>query len=72
VQGEACRLVEAAREEGFPLHRAIFFESSLAAGEWLSREVKAGDLILVKGSRGVKTEQIIEVLTTCHPVIPKE
>ncbi len=72
VQGEACRIIEAAKEEGISGHRAIFFESSVAAGEWLSREVKVGDLILLKGSRGVKTEQVIEILKRDHPMLPKE
>ena len=40
-----------------------FFENSDEAGEFLANEIKAGDLVLVKGSRGVRTEKVIEKLT---------
>ncbi len=39
-----------------------FFENSQIAGENFINEAQAGDLILVKGSRGVKTEKVIEKL----------
>jgi len=72
VQGQASRLVEAAREEGYSSDRAMFFENAVAAGEWLNRNVSSGDLILVKGSRSVKTEQAIEILKQNHPLTPRK
>ncbi|MDQ2747146.1 MAG: UDP-N-acetylmuramoyl-tripeptide--D-alanyl-D-alanine ligase [Acidobacteriota bacterium] len=39
-----------------------FFENSDEAGEFLANEITAGDLVLVKGSRGVRTEKVIEKL----------
>jgi len=72
IQGQARRLVEAAREEGYPDNRAVFFEDAIAAGEWLNGIVGSGDLVLVKGSRGVKTEQAIEVVKGNHPIVPAE
>jgi UDP-N-acetylmuramoyl-tripeptide--D-alanyl-D-alanine ligase len=72
IQGQAGSLVEAVRQEGYPSDRAIFFENVTAAGEWLSRQVGSGDLILVKGSRGVKTEQVIEILKNDHALIPRK
>jgi len=39
-----------------------FFENSDAAGEFLASEIRAGDLILIKGSRGVRTEKLVEKL----------
>ncbi len=66
VRGHALELVNGARDLGYDFSRSPFFEDALAAGEWLTRQVRPGDLILVKGSRGVKTEQIIEVLKRDH------
>lgn len=66
VRGLAEHFIAAAREHGYDASRAPFFEDPEAAGEWLTREVKSGDLILVKGSRGVKTEKVIEVLKRDH------
>lgn len=43
-------------------NRAAFFETPEHAGEMLVAEAHAGDLILVKGSRGVRTERVIEKL----------
>jgi len=44
------------------LREAKFYNSSEEAGEFLVGEIRAGDLVLVKGSRGVKTEKVIEKL----------
>lgn len=68
VRGLAQALCQAAREAGHSAARAPFFEDAEAAGEWLTRQVKSGDLIVVKGSRGVRTEKVIEVLKRDHPL----
>ncbi len=60
VRGLATHLVEGARYSG--LAAAVFVEDSDAAGELLFRTVTDGDVILVKGSRGVRTEKVIEKL----------
>jgi UDP-N-acetylmuramoyl-tripeptide--D-alanyl-D-alanine ligase len=57
VRGLAASMVEAARGAGM---RAEFVPSAEEAGEWLARETQPGDLILVKGSRGVKLEKALE------------
>lgn len=61
VRGLARDMVEGAAENG--LRQTMFFESSDEAGEFLTGEIKAGDLVLVKGSRGVRTEKVVEKLT---------
>ncbi len=61
VRGLAAEMTAGAKNGG--LHKTIFFDSSAEAGEFLANEVKAGDLVLVKGSRGVRTEKVIEKLT---------
>lgn len=60
VEGYATDLIEGAKENG--LSEVVFYENSEIAGEEFIKEVRAGDLILVKGSRGVKTEKVIEKL----------
>ena len=34
-----------------------------SAAEWLKKTVRKGDVILVKASRGMRMEQIVQVLT---------
>jgi UDP-N-acetylmuramoyl-tripeptide--D-alanyl-D-alanine ligase len=40
--------------------QALYVETPEAAGEWLAREVRPGDLVLLKGSRGVRLERTLE------------
>lgn len=58
VRGAAREMVEAAAEEGLA---ADFVETPEAAGEWLARETRPGDLVLLKASRGVRLEKALEV-----------
>jgi len=60
VRGLASEIVSAAREAG--LAATSFFESSDDAAAAALKEVRAGDLILVKGSRSVETDKIVAVL----------
>ncbi len=60
VAGFAQNLLDGAQANG--LKNVTFYENSTLAGEDFINQVQAGDLILVKGSRGVKTEKVIEKL----------
>lgn len=60
VRNLALEMVESAKENG--LENARFFDNSEEAGEFLCNEIKENDLILIKGSRGVRTEKVIEKL----------
>jgi UDP-N-acetylmuramoyl-tripeptide--D-alanyl-D-alanine ligase len=60
VRGLAREIVAGAREAGMRAASAIFCETPNEAADVLTREARAGDLILVKGSRGVKTEIVVE------------
>jgi UDP-N-acetylmuramoyl-tripeptide--D-alanyl-D-alanine ligase len=57
VRGLAKPMVEAAKEAGM---NAEFVETPEAAGEWLARETRDGDAVLLKASRGVKLEKALE------------
>jgi UDP-N-acetylmuramyl pentapeptide synthase len=45
-----------------PRERAKFFATPAEAAEFLAELVKPDDLLLVKGSRSVKMERIVEAL----------
>jgi UDP-N-acetylmuramoyl-tripeptide--D-alanyl-D-alanine ligase len=60
VRGLARDLIAGANEAGLSTTR--FFENSDSAATALTKEVKEGDLVLVKGSRGVATDKIITEL----------
>lgn len=60
VEGFAENLLEGAKSVG--LNGGEFYENSEIAGENFVKEVQPGDLILIKGSRGVRTEKVIEKL----------
>jgi len=60
VRGLAKRLVDGAM--GGNISVLDFEEDSAAAGEFLSSMIMPGDVVLVKGSRGVATEKIVERL----------
>ena len=66
VAGHAEQIVEGALATGFPRARARFFATPQEAAEFLTDFIVSGDLLLVKGSRGVKMEQIVESLITRH------
>ena len=57
VRGLAHALVEGAKQAGTP---AEFVATPEEAGEWLARETRGGDVVLLKASRGVKLEKALE------------
>ena len=59
VRGAARALVDAAAEAGVA---ATFFETPTDAGEWMRRELKPGDAVLLKASRGVRLEAALTSL----------
>jgi UDP-N-acetylmuramoyl-tripeptide--D-alanyl-D-alanine ligase len=61
VRGLAQAIVESAQAEGM---RAEFVATAEEAGAWLARETRDGDVVLIKGSRGVKLERALEIWKT--------
>lgn len=55
---------------GIPGERVYNFECNTEANEFLSDFVHAGDVLLVKGSRGMKMEEIVNHLLTLDPKRP--
>ena len=60
VRGLAQEIVAGAEAAGT---HASFVETPQAAGEWLKRNLKPGDAVLLKASRGVRLEQALTTLT---------
>jgi UDP-N-acetylmuramoyl-tripeptide--D-alanyl-D-alanine ligase len=60
VEGNAEHLATAACAGGVP---AVFLRDADAAGQWLVENLRPGDVVLVKGSRGVHLERAIETLS---------
>jgi UDP-N-acetylmuramoyl-tripeptide--D-alanyl-D-alanine ligase len=57
VRGLAQPMVEGAKTKGM---QAEFVATPEEAGEWLARETRDGDVVLLKASRGVKLEKALE------------
>jgi len=66
VSGDATEIVNGAVASGFSADHTRFFETPEEAAEFLRGILVSGDLLLVKGSRGVKIERIVESLIAQH------
>ncbi len=66
VQGNAEEFVKSAVEAGHSVDQSQFFANSEEAGQFLAGFLQRGDLLLLKGSRGVKMEKILEAIEARH------
>jgi UDP-N-acetylmuramoyl-tripeptide--D-alanyl-D-alanine ligase len=57
VRGNANHIAAASCMAGVP---SLFLSDAETAGHWLAENLRSGDVVLVKGSRGVRLEQAIE------------
>jgi UDP-N-acetylmuramoyl-tripeptide--D-alanyl-D-alanine ligase len=64
VRGMARAVAEAACGSGT---QAQFVETPEQAGEWLARNLRPGDAVLLKASRGVKLERALDMLQNKVP-----
>jgi UDP-N-acetylmuramoyl-tripeptide--D-alanyl-D-alanine ligase len=62
VQGRATEILEGALEAGMDRSKLKFARDAVQAGDLLARTLKKGDVVLIKGSRGVKLEQTLNTL----------
>lgn len=60
VRGLASEIVRGATEAGIATK---FFETPADAGKWLKESLQEGDVVLLKGSRGVRLERALEALS---------
>ena len=65
VRGLAEQLVAGAKEAG--LDQVRFFNSSDEAAAAIVDEIVAGDLVLIKGSRGVATDKVVSAIKKAFP-----
>ncbi|MGA8012189.1 MAG: UDP-N-acetylmuramoyl-tripeptide--D-alanyl-D-alanine ligase [Candidatus Acidiferrales bacterium] len=66
VQGYAADLVDAAVKAGHPQERTKVFGNSQEAAKFLEQFIATGDLLLLKGSRGVRMERVLEAIDAQH------
>ena len=69
VQGNAMEIVRAATEAGVSADHARFFETADDAAEFVAESVRSGDLVLIKGSRGVHMEKVVKKLNSCFMTV---
>ena len=69
VRGLAQPMVEAASQAGM---QAEFVATPEEAGEWLARESREGDVVLLKASRGVKLERALETVVSRKPSVVRK
>jgi UDP-N-acetylmuramoyl-tripeptide--D-alanyl-D-alanine ligase len=62
VQGMASEIVNGARVAGVSEEKLKFMPDAAEAGEFLARTARSGDVVLIKGSRGVKLEKAMNAL----------
>jgi UDP-N-acetylmuramoyl-tripeptide--D-alanyl-D-alanine ligase len=62
VQGDARYMLEGALAAGMPASHTLFFADAHLAAEYCRSLIAPGDVLLVKGSRGVHLESVIELL----------
>src|SRR5262249_9224121 len=60
IRGAARSMVDGAIAAGMSVGAASFFETAEEAGDFLRGYLRAGDVVLFKGSRGVHVEKAIE------------
>jgi UDP-N-acetylmuramoyl-tripeptide--D-alanyl-D-alanine ligase len=59
--GEAAKhIAQAAKEAGMEENKMASFASSTEAGRFLQEKIKEGDLVLVKGSQGIRLERVVK------------
>lgn len=59
--GDSAKIIqEGARKKGFDEKRMMHFNESVEAGSKLQEILESGDLVLVKGSRAMRMEKIVE------------
>jgi UDP-N-acetylmuramoyl-tripeptide--D-alanyl-D-alanine ligase len=72
VQGNAAEIVHGAIAGGHPPERTRFFAEAGEAALFLAERMRSGDLLVLKGSRGVHMERILEELAARYELAQPE
>lgn len=60
--GDRAKIIaQTAVKRGFDLDSVWEFDNSLEAGEFLAKKLRPGDLVLVKGSQGMRMERVSKI-----------
>ena len=71
IVGPRAKFVaEAARNEGFPENKIMVFDSASEACGAVQNLIKPGDLVLIKASRAIGLDKIVEEIREIGPVAP--
>lgn len=70
VRGLAREILSGAGEAGLPQMAMQFFETAEEAALWLFDNLRQGDLVLIKGSRGVRMDLIVAKLKERFTEVP--
>lgn len=62
VGKESLQIAKSAIEKGFYKENIFSFDNSPEAGRFLQDKIKQGDLLLIKGSQGMRMEKIVKEL----------
>lgn len=62
VGAASASLCAAAREAGMPDERVFHMDAAPAAGRFLQDRIHPGDLMLIKGSRGMRMDRVVKEL----------
>jgi UDP-N-acetylmuramoyl-tripeptide--D-alanyl-D-alanine ligase len=66
VGKRSLALLDGAREAGFSADKLHHFDDAQSAGEFLGNFIRPGDLVLIKASRGIGLDRIVNILTNGH------
>jgi UDP-N-acetylmuramoyl-tripeptide--D-alanyl-D-alanine ligase len=72
VRGAASEIIRAAREAAMPDSQTHFFPDADSVAGFVKEQIRKGDLVLIKGSRGVHLERIIQKLRDEFELLEKE
>jgi UDP-N-acetylmuramoyl-tripeptide--D-alanyl-D-alanine ligase len=69
IRGAAREIVRGAVESGLTASQAHFFQDADSAADFVKTEIRGGDLVLIKGSRGVHLEKIVQKLRATFEIV---